>query len=131
MQNFYSKFDDLMNNKVLVDKFIERYEQAALNHKSNNVMEYNVEYIEKCCNELKLNKVGDFDNLSIEQVSIFGHSIITMHLKKLLAFIIKRDHVHVDIKRDVISPVIKDKSKGFNDVTNYRPVPIISVQQAV
>ena len=53
LENFSCKFDDSRNNKVLVDEFVKKYEQAALNHKSNNVLEFNVEYIGKFFNELK------------------------------------------------------------------------------
>ena len=48
-------------------------------------------------------------------------------MKTLFDLIIKHGHVPVDFKRGVILPVIKGTSKGFDDVTNYRPVTIISV----
>ena len=86
--------------------------------------EFNVEYIKKYCNELKLNKVSDF-NFSVEHV--LSHPIIYMHLKTLFDLIIKHGHIPVDFKRGVISPVIKDTSKEFDDITNYRPETIISV----
>ena len=35
-------------------------------------MEFKVEYIEQYCNELKLNKVGDFNNMSIEHVPFYS-----------------------------------------------------------
>ena len=90
-------------------------------------MKFNVEYIEKYCNKLKLNKVGDFNNLSIEHV-LFNHAIVYMLLKTLFDLITKHDHVPKDFKRGVKSPVIKGTSKGFNNVTNYRPATFISVK---
>ena len=37
LQNFSSNFADSRKNKVWLDEFIEKYEQAALNHMSNKM----------------------------------------------------------------------------------------------
>ena len=128
LHNFGNKYVNSADNKVMFDEFVNKYERAALGHSKDNddnFKDFSVEEIEKCTNELKQNKAGDSNGLSVEHI-LFADPIIYHHLSILFALIMKHGHVPFEFKKGMI-PVTKDSRKKYNDIDNYRPITIISL----
>jgi hypothetical protein len=129
LQNFNNKYINSMCKDKLVNDFLLKYELSAESCVGNIVYDdskFSVEFIEKCAQELHMNRAGDRNALTIEHI-INAHPIVYYHIKQLFDLIMRHGHVPLDFKIGVISPVIKDARKDMCSVDNYRPVTIISV----
>jgi len=65
--------------------------------------------------------------LSAEHL-LYVHPSLVVYLKLLFGLIFLHGFVPDDFGSGIIVPLIKDKSGNMNDIHNYRPITLTSVQ---
>ena len=89
-----------------------------------------VQSIEHCVHQLKLNKAAGHDGLVAEHV-LNSHPSIIVHLKFLFTMILDHSYVPNAFSHGLIIPVIKDKHGDVSAVDNYRPITLSPVLSKV
>ena len=86
----------------------------------------NVELIDKCIRSLKLGKACGPDELSAEHL-VHAHPSLVIHIYFLFRFMISHGFVPDMFAIGLIVPLVKDKIRNINNVSNYRGITLIAV----
>ena len=125
-----NKYCDSKSDAALMDDFIKKYDKNAMMYEQKvdkTFTELSIEDVELEAIDLKTNKACDRNGLVIEHV-LFSHPVIYKFLKKLFNLSLKHSYVPANFKTSIMTSVVKDEqNKNIDDISNYRPITIISV----
>ena len=118
---FQNNFIDSKNNAQAFKSFNDK--RIACN---DNIIQFGVEEIEKAVNSLNKSQACDCNGLNLYNI-LCAHPAIYMSLKKLFSIMLQFSIVPEAFGHSVITPVVKNKNKSINDISNYRPISINSI----
>ena len=81
----------------------------------------NIELVDKCMRQLKLNKASGHDNLSAEHL-IYAHPLLCVHKCALYHAIVASSYVPDEFGRGRIILLLKDKIGDINSLDNFKGI---------
>jgi hypothetical protein len=93
---------------------------------AGSTIEFTVDELEASVCKLSGSSALDCDKLNSSHLK-FAHPSVYVALKMLFNKMLESSCVPINFGRSIITPVVKNASLSLCDVSNYRPVSIISV----
>jgi hypothetical protein len=121
VDSFKCNFVNSGNNVKAVGSFLLAREEAA-----GSTIEFTVDELEASVCKLSGSSALDCDKLNSSHLK-FAHPSVYVALKMLFNKMLESSCVPINFGRSIITPVVKNASLSLCDVSNYRPVSIISV----
>ena len=134
--------DNIQGTENIANMWKEHYTNlfnCLNNSSSNNTADLNVnsfdynispEAIATAIAKLNLNKSSGPDTIQAEHLKLC-HSKINILLSLCFTSCIKHNSLPIDMLSVVIIPVVKNKSKGIGDKSNYRPIALSNILSKV
>ena len=124
--SFATTFKDNFVNSAENVFAVKNYLSACGVSVNKSGLNFSVEEIEKAVLALNNSSALDSDGVNVLHLK-YAHPAIYMLLKTLYNKMIQFGMIPHNFCRSVILPVVRNESKSLNNLSNYRPVLIISI----